>query len=156
MAGSQDPNESPVAINVVPMVDVIFCLCVFFMCSFKFKQIEGKFDTWLPKDKGAEGMPLDSVIQEVRVALFWDEVKNATTRKIGTRFVPDDSQLQQLIKESKEDFERLKKPDVPLTIDADIRVPWHDVVTVMNLAKREGIEKIEFAFGAPPPGAVLK
>ena len=26
MAGSQDPNENPVAINVVPMVDVIFCL----------------------------------------------------------------------------------------------------------------------------------
>jgi biopolymer transport protein ExbD len=155
MAGSQDPNENPVAINVVPMVDVIFCLCVFFMCSFKFKQIEGKFDTWLPKDKGAEGMPLGSVIEEVRVALFWDEVKNSTTRKIGTRFVPDDDQLQQLIKESKDDYDKLKK-DVPLTIDADTRVPWHDVVTVMNLAKRVGVEKIEFAFGAPPPGQVPK
>jgi biopolymer transport protein ExbD len=37
--------------------------------------------------------------------------------------------------------------DVPVTIDADSRVPWKDVMTVMNLAKREGVGKIEFAFG---------
>ena len=43
MAAAQDPSENPVAVNVVPLVDIIFCLCVFFMCSFKFKQIEGKF-----------------------------------------------------------------------------------------------------------------
>jgi biopolymer transport protein ExbD len=65
-----------VAINVVPMVDVIFCLCVFFMCSMKFKQLEGKFDSWLPKDKGAGGTPAE--IQETRVALFWDVDKQTT------------------------------------------------------------------------------
>jgi biopolymer transport protein ExbD len=53
MAGSQDPNENPVAINVVPMVDVIFCLCVCFMCSFKFKQIEGKFDRGCPRTRAS-------------------------------------------------------------------------------------------------------
>jgi hypothetical protein len=58
-------------------VDIIFCLCVFFMISFKFKQLEGKFDTWLPKDKGYEGMPLKAVIQEIRVALLWDDKKSS-------------------------------------------------------------------------------
>ena len=43
MAGGGDQADNPVAINVVPMVDVIFCLCVFFMCSFKFKQLEGNW-----------------------------------------------------------------------------------------------------------------
>ena len=148
MAGSQDPDENPVAINVVPMVDVIFCLCVFFMCSFKFKQIEGKFDTWLPKDKGAEGMPLGSVIEEVRVALLWDEKTGETKRKFLTRIVPDDDQLQQLIKEAKDDYDKLHK-EVPFTIDADAHIPWHDVVTVMNLAKRVGIDKVEFAQPMP-------
>ena len=153
MAGSQDPNDNPVAINVVPMVDVIFCLCVFFMCSFKFKQIEGKFDSWLPRDKGAEGMPLNSVIEEVRVALFWDDAKQVTTRKIGTKYVPEDDRLQQMLKESKDDFERLHTgKEASLTIDADSKVPWNAVITVMNLAKRVKLEKIEFAFGAPPVG----
>ena len=35
-----------------------------------------------------------------------------------------------------------------VTIDADGRVPWKEVINVMNLCKREQIDKIEFAFGA--------
>ena len=57
MAGTQNIGESsdnPVAVNVVAMVDVIFCLCIFFMCSFHFKQIEGKIDSHLPKDRGLD------------------------------------------------------------------------------------------------------
>ena len=47
-----EASDNPVEINVTAMVDVIFCLCIFFMCSFHFKQLEGKIDTWLPKDRG--------------------------------------------------------------------------------------------------------
>lgn len=148
MAGSQDPNENPVAINVVPMVDVIFCLCVFFMCSFKFKQIEGKFDSWLPKDKGIGPMTSDQTISEIRVAMFWDEANQRTLRQLGTRKVQNDEELQQLIKQGFDDAQRTGHPDIPVTIDADSRVPWKDVITVVNLCKRENIEKIEFAFGA--------
>ena len=50
MAGGGEAEDNPLPINVVPMVDIIFCLCVFFMCSFKFRETEGKFDSWLPKD----------------------------------------------------------------------------------------------------------
>ncbi len=148
MAGSQDPNENPVAINVVPMVDVIFCLCVFFMCSFKFKQIEGKFDSWLPKDKGAGGVASTLPIEEIRVAMFWDDASQTTRRVLGTRNVKTDDELQGYLRSAHDDFMKLGKSEVPVTIDADARVPWHDVITVMNLCKREQIDKIEFAFGA--------
>jgi biopolymer transport protein ExbD len=37
---------------------------------------------------------------------------------------------------------------MPLTIDGDTRVPWRDVIQVVNIAKKVGIEKIEFAYGA--------
>ena len=56
--GGGEQGENPVAINVVPMVDVISCLCVFFMCSFKFKQLEGKFDSWLPRGRGPRARPI--------------------------------------------------------------------------------------------------
>jgi len=151
MAGSQDPNENPVAINVVPMVDVIFCLCVFFMCSFKFKQIEGKFDSWLPKDKGLGAMSASDVIKEIRVAMFWDEGTQTTTRQLGSRRVQNDDELQRLIREGHDDAVRTGNPDIPITIDADARVPWKDVINVVNLCKREKLEKIEFAFGAAGP-----
>ena len=150
MAGASmgDDADNPIAINVTPLVDIIFCLCVFFMISFKFKQLEGKFDTWLPKNKGFEGMPLKAVIQEIRVALFWNE-DSTVTRKFGTRIVPEDDVLQKLISDSFEDFKRLNKPDIGLTIDADVRVPWEAIVNVMNTAKKAGVTKVEFAAGAP-------
>jgi biopolymer transport protein ExbD len=139
--------DNPVAINITAMVDIIFCLCVFFMCSLHFKQLEGKFDTWLAKDKGSQGMPVGSVIQEIRVALFWNDQTGEVTRKIGTRVVPEDDHLQQLLAESYADFKQMNKPDISLTIDADPKVPWQEIVNVINLGKRVGIEKVEFAFG---------
>src|SRR5882672_9114397 len=133
MAGSQDPNENPVAINVVPMVDVIFCLCVFFMCSFKFKQIEGKFDSWLPKDKGLGDATSTALIEEIRVAMFWDDATQTTSRTLGTRKVKSDDELQGLIRDAHADFVRLGKTEIPVTIDSDSRVPWKEVINVMNL-----------------------
>jgi biopolymer transport protein ExbD len=146
MAGGGDPNDNPVAINVVPMVDVIFCLCVFFMCSFRFKQTEGKFDSWLPKDKGSS-TPSSEMPVEIRVAMFWDAQKEKVVRQYGSRIVATDEELQGLIKGAHDDYVRNNKPDVPVIIDGDARVPWYEVVNVVNICKRLDIDKIEFALG---------
>lgn len=154
MAGSpgseQDPDENPVAINVVPMVDVIFCLCVFFMCSFKFKQLEGKFDSWLPKDRGRSGPISVALLDEIRVALFWDPARERVVRQLGTRRIADDAELEALLRAARTDWERIGHAAIPVTIDAAAPVPWREVVDVMNLCKRERIDRIEFAYG---PGA---
>ncbi len=148
MSGSQDPNENPVGINVVPMVDVIFCLCVFFMCSMKFKELEGKFQSWLPKDKGqTTPMTKDTPIEEIRVALLWDKDNKTTVRLFGRAIIRDDAQLQALIKDSYADRVRSGHPETPVIIDAAEMVPWREVVNVVNLSKREGVDKIEFAAG---------
>ena len=150
MAGSQDPSDNPVGINVVPLVDIIFCLCVFFMCSFKFRQLEGKFDSWLPKDKGSEGLPSLDLISEVRVALLWDENTQTLTRKMGVQSIPDDAVLKQRITEAHQAWVQKGKDDAPVTIDGDARIPWSEVITVVNIIKECNIQKIEFAMGAPP------
>ena len=154
MAGSTmgDGEENPVGINVTPLVDVIFCLCVFFMISFKFKQLEGKFDSWLPKGKGTTGaITAEGILDEVRVAMWWDEAAQRSIRQIGQRRVANDDELAQLIKEGHDAWVRQNKPDTPVTIDAEARVPWEDVIKVMNICKSNRIDKIEFALGAPPP-----
>ena len=152
MAGASigDNEENPVAINVTAMVDVIFCLCVFFMCSLHFRQLEGKFDTWLPKGKGT-GKLGDSVIQEIRVAVYWDEPNGKVVRQLGNRMIANDEELQALIQEAHDDFVKLNKPDTPVTIDADGRVPWSEVINIVNICKRDQIDKIEFAMGVGPP-----
>jgi biopolymer transport protein ExbD len=147
-----ESDENPVAINVTALVDIIFCLCVFFMISFKFKQIEGKFDTWLPKGKGTSGVDsaAENVISEIRIAMYWDENAEETIRQLGSRRIHSDEELERLIKDAYAAWVEKNRPDVPVTIDAEARVPWGDVVTVVNLAKRNEIEKVEFALGLPP------
>src|SRR5262245_51705707 len=126
MAGASigDNEENPVAINVTAMVDVIFCLCVFFMCSLHFRELEGKFDTWLPKGKGSQGMSDSEIPIEIRVAVYWDEAKQVAVRQLGSRMIQDDEDLQTRIKSAYDDFVRMNKPEVPVTIDAHALVPW--------------------------------
>jgi biopolymer transport protein ExbD len=148
MAGAQmDDEENPIAVNVVPLIDIIFCLCVFFMCSFRFKQLEGKFESWLPKDRGTGGVAeITNIVKpETRVVLLWDAANQKTRRQVGVRPVNDDVELQQYIRDMRADLIKLNHDDAPVTIDADERVPMADVIAVVNLCKREGIDNIEFA-----------
>ena len=152
--GGGEQGENPVAINVVPMVDVIFCLCVFFMCSFKFKQLEGKFDSWLPKGKGTGGPSDSMIIEEIRVALYWDPSTQRTIRKMRHNTIIDDNQLESLITEAYADFKRMNKPDTPVIVDSEAAVPWDEVVKILNISKRQQITKFEFALGAAPGAAI--
>ena len=148
MAGGGDQKDNPVAINVVPMVDVIFCLCIFFMCSFKFKELEGKFESWLPKNKGADSpMKPDALIEEIRVMMVWDDANERLIRKLGHNQIDDDEKLGNLIDAAHQDHVRLNKPDTPVIIDAGETVPWMHIINVMNIIKSKNIEKIEFAMG---------
>ena len=146
MAGSQDGADNPVAINVVPMVDVIFCLCVFFMCSMKFKAMEGKLESWLPKGLGNTHVR-DLHADETRVALLWDEARQRTIRRFGAVDVRDDHQLRELLRESHAGWIRLGNPRAPLIVDAGERVPWREVVCVIDLGKHEGLERVQLAAG---------
>src|SRR5688572_30302888 len=113
-----ESDENPVAINVTALVDIIFCLCVFFMISFKFKQLEGKFDSWLPKGKGAVGsVQVEGILDEVRVAMTWDEDRQRTVRNLRFREIESDEELGLLIKEAHDDWVRMNKPETPVTID---------------------------------------
>ena len=148
MAGSQNQEDNPVAINVVPMVDVIFCLCVFFMCSFRFEQLEGKFDAWLPRTAGTGAAARDEPA-EIRIAIVWDERTQRVRRRLGLRTIVDDKELEALIRGAHEDWRARGRAAVPVILDADERVPWEDVLRVVDLSKAAGVETIEFALGQP-------
>ena len=150
MGGSQnigEASDNPVEINVTAMVDVIFCLCIFFMCSFHFKQLEGKVDAWLPKDKGpnASPEPLKPILEEIRVFMRWDAERSVTTRKVVKNAVSTDQELVTAVLAMKSDYERAGKSIFPVIIDATPDVPWQDVVHVLDLCKGQKLSMIEFA-----------
>ena len=150
MAGSQnigEASDNPVSINVTAMVDVIFCLCIFFMCSFHFKQLQGKIDTWLPKDRGIfQGAAGEIQKEEICVVLRLDSGSGMVIRKLrGQPPVADDQGLMAAVLQIAEGYKQAGNTKFPLTIDATPDVPWDDVVHVMDLCKRNNIERIEFA-----------
>lgn len=149
MGGSQnigEASDNPVEINVTAMVDVIFCLCIFFMCSFHFKQLEGRVDAWLPQEKGNQlkGPPPPVVLEEIRVFMRWSP-DGGTLRKVGSTVVTADDDLMGAIDVRRGDYERAGKTTFPVIIDATPDVPWADVVHVVDLCKGKKYSSIEFA-----------
>jgi glycosyltransferase involved in cell wall biosynthesis len=114
MAGGGEAEDNPVNLNVVAMVDIIFCLCIFFMCSFKFKQLEGKFQSWLPKDKGSGAASDPGEIKEIRIAMLWDADQKKPRRMFGHKVVGDGEEgireLETLIQGAYEDWQRKGGP----------------------------------------------
>ena len=146
MAGSHSAEENPVAINVTAMVDVIFCLCLFFMCSMHFKQLEGKVDAWMPKDRGPDTKAVPRVeLEEVRVFIRWSAADQTVSRQVGRVAVTSDKQLIDRVKSLLGDYRRAGHETPPVVIDATPDVPWKDVVALLDLCQASGVERIEFA-----------
>ncbi len=148
-------GDEAVAVNVTPLIDIIFCLCIFFMCSFHFRQLEGKMESWLPKDRGVNATPVKDVqLEEIRIFVRFNEKaadsSQAVSRAIGARAVTDDNNLREVLRALVSTNKQAGLGEVPVIIDAEPLVPWKDVIGVMNICKRNALEKIEFA--APLPG----
>jgi biopolymer transport protein ExbD len=154
MAGGANQEDNPVAINVVAMVDIIFCLCLFFMCSLKFKPLDAKFDSWLPTDEGVmRDTTPKPVVDEIRVRLSWDSRRNELQRLFGQNLCATgqagDAKLEKLIEESYAGFKSHEKSDVPLILDVGPKVPWKHVVEVCDIGRDAGVRKLQFAVGTP-------
>jgi biopolymer transport protein ExbD len=152
MAGGGNDEDNPIAINVVPLVDIIFCLCIFFLCSFRFDELEGTFQTWLPKAKGQVGaIPMNPhLLEEVRVAIDWDEATARSSTRLGHRRIASAAELEELIQQVRTIHALVGKHKAPVTIDADPRVPMSEVTAVVDLCRKNSIQEIEFAMGAAP------
>ena len=147
MAGTQNIGESsdnPVAINVTAMVDVIFCLCLFFMCSFHFKQLEGKIESWLPKGHGQPDLVSTPIArEEIRITMSWDQAAGSTLLRVGAGAYLAEAEMLRQVRQMRDEYTRAGKTDLPVFIDAESVVPWKDVVHIMDRCKQEEIGRIE-------------
>jgi len=153
MAGVSTPGESsdnPVPINVTAMVDIIFCLCIFFMCSFHFRQLEGKLESFLPKDGGVKDAPENPLqLEEVRISLHFvpgaPDGASAVRREVGPRLVQTDGELRDALRSLLSSYEKAGIADARAVIDSDPLVPWSMVVGTLSLCREEGLRKLAFA-----------
>ena len=154
---SHRPEEARMELNMTPMIDVIFQLMIFFMCSIHFKSLEGKLISNLPKYAGEiSSSVFIPPIEEVRIRLAYSESSPLMARvKLGEIDFKDWNSLERHLKDL---APRLVMPDgldvIPVKIDADGNVPAQAVVNVLNICKKAGVQKTEFAAKTsprPPP-----
>ncbi|MEK7310219.1 MAG: biopolymer transporter ExbD [Planctomycetota bacterium] len=141
-------------LNMTPMIDVIFQLMIFFMCSIHFKSLEGKLYSYLPRDKGMLSTTVtDPILEEVRIKLAYSESAPLLTRiKVGEREFPDWDTLFNHMRGLKDSLVTSSGDVIPVKIDADEKIPVQSVVNALNICKKAGVQKTEFAAktSAPP------
>ena len=148
-------------LEMTPMIDVTFLLLIFFMCTLKFKTLEGKLAAYLPKDVGvnsSQAEPVEKV--EIRLQVVPGKEGNKVDPYgkpwSGTgRFLFDNTRVVQysvgakkttnLVELSKR-LKELHKQDNerPATIDAREGIVYGDVVKVLDEALYAGFTDITF------------
>ncbi len=147
-------------LEMTPMIDVTFLLLIFFLCTIKFKTLEGKLSAYLPKDVGVnqtEAEPIEKIEIKLTVktegerrdpknlSKKWDGEKRFewVGRVIDYQIGPRKTNK---IDEVQDRLEELYKadPERPATIDSRPGTCYGDVVPVLDAAVLAGFTDITF------------
>ena len=136
------------------MIDVTFLLLVFFLCTLRFHDLEGKLPAHLPRTSGG-GAGAPEVLEDVEVRLFVrssaptsarsrPESRSLTYRIAGRELATveeADARLRALARLA---------PDRVVRLVAGEGVQYGDVVRVLDSAVRAGFSSIAFSPERPP------
>lgn len=115
-------SGTPVAINIAPLVDVVFLLVIFFAVSTTFLETAGLELTLPSSSSTAENAPREITVEVSKDALLY----------IDGSLVEEDRLAAEL-------RERLEAQDEKLVLlRADERTPHGTVVRIMDLAREAG------------------
>ncbi len=132
-------RPEPLAIDLTPMIDVVFLLLIFFMVSTTFKE-ETRIEVQLPEAQGevpADG-PRTLEIGIDRGGAFYVDERMVADRESATLR----EAILAVIGEER---------GIPVVIMADAETPHQAVMTAMDAASQLGL--LRFAFAATRPDA---
>jgi biopolymer transport protein ExbD len=126
--------------QITPMIDVTFLLLIFFLCSIKFKMLDGKLATYLPKDQGAASSYPD-LMENIEIVL-----KKGRPGPLGFQIFFNGLRMKDL----RELFFRLKSvlerfDDLKAVIHPGQGIEYGDVIKVVNECLRAGLREITFS-----------
>jgi len=153
-------------LDMTPMIDVTFLLLIFFMCTLKFKTLEGKLSAFLPKDVGVIEEPVElkekieirldvthpgnkvrpgptsapySADDETRRARFVYDESRVITYRIGSKKTTDLEEVRSMLRAF-----YAQDPTRPTTIDPRQGVITSDVVGLLDVALEVGFTDLRF------------
>ncbi len=164
-------------LNMTPMIDIVFQLILFFLFNLRFKSLDYRIESALPKDRGVEASPqMVEPIPSIKVLLFRLDPDSETTArtkiKIGTvhevtlpPYKWTGKRVDDMAIEKERDAKyaelanvikriRADKPEFKGEIDtpppSGFHVPHADVIRILDAFLEAGITEVNFV-GAPSP-----
>ena len=163
-------------LNMTPMIDIVFQLILFFLFSLKFKSLDYRIETALPKDRGIQATPqLVTPIPSIKVSLFRrnaeDPKRAQTLIKVGSSeiLLPTYEWTGSRKEDQTMEDDRDKRfagitakirdlvkaaPEFKGEIDtpppSGLQVPHADVIRILDAFLEAGITEVNFV-GAPSP-----
>ena len=129
-------------VRMTPMIDVIFLLLIFFVCTASFRAVEQVLPTnlLLPGAIGSEA-PIDPEVadlDEIVVKILWADGRPRwrINEKDHDRLDDVGAVLASVAR---------VKNDLPVILDVDGAVPLENVIDAYDLCRRIGLMKIQFA-----------
>jgi len=132
-------------VKMTPMIDVIFLLLIFFVCTARFQRLENVLPTRLSllgdiqSDIPAEPELID--LDEIVVEILWDGKQPGW--RINQREYQELRQVRSVLQAA-----RSLEADLPVILDPQSAVPMEHVIDVYDLCRQVGLAQVRFAASA--------
>ncbi|MEE3365358.1 MAG: biopolymer transporter ExbD [Planctomycetota bacterium] len=131
LKGADRTEES--AINLTPMIDIVFLLIIFFLVGARFTEQERQYDIQLPSS--SEIQPLTGTPDALVI-----NVRQDGTILLGTKPIALD-ELEAELKDAKENFE-----DQAVVVRGEGQGLYQPIVNVLGICHRTQITQISLAY----------
>lgn len=146
--GTRANMGDAMSLNMTPMIDVVFQLLIFFVCTTNFQVLEELLPTRLKgvgsTTSAATVDPRLAELEEVRIKI--DNPAGRLAWEINEQRIGERSQLRPVLVE----LAQLESA-LPVTLDVGAEVPLGDMVDVYDLCRLAGFKQIRFAIGDAGP-----
>jgi biopolymer transport protein ExbD len=139
---SQQTRSSDIELKMMPMIDVIFLLLIFFVCTANLRRVEEALPTNLSLPGSlSEIVPRDMLEEDLDEARIQIAYRSGTPSwQVEGHSVESLGRLRQLLAAL-----ATTKHDLPVIIDSDGDVPIENVIDVYDLCRSLGLIRIQFA-----------
>lgn len=151
LATVKEMAQQEAKMDMTPMIDVVFQLLIFFMCSLNFHVMEGMLASHLPKDTGVfSASTRRSPEEPIYIKLVRDPGKMETVIWVGGEQLYGKEKFNRLYRKVRQIVDKTATK-VPALIDPEVETPFQEIISALNVCRKVNNEvgnKIEVKFSA--------
>lgn len=139
------PEPTQAAPDLMSMIDVVFLLLIFFLCTMSFRVIDGRLETELPRDAGHFPSEVVTLLESIDLWVLDDPSPEAgagagTQVRVGHGSTYPVEGLSEVLATA-----RAINPEATVLIHAGDRVTHGQVVSVVDACLASDLSAIRFA-----------